>query len=255
MPTATLYLSNMHVLDCDDELGAFIYKSSLAAKSFTGASNAPTPPGTPVLCKSARVQILDSSERIAVPPPPLQDFTDASKASPSPTTVLCESICVQILDSSKDTAPPPPLPRSALPPKKRKVEMTKHEKYAKRCRIGGCDKYVQSRGLCWSHGAKVARETCSGEGCTNYAVKNGVCVKHGAQLTVKHCSGPGCNNRVVRGGVCVRHGAKLKSCSKPDCEKNALKGGVCWSHGAKFTVRRRSTHVAIENLSQSLPNR
>lgn len=149
------------------------------------------------LCKS--VQVQGSGEQDIV--------RAASPSTQTPSRPPLKKRCVSPDALQTADAPPPSkkarrAPAAAAPDAK----LTKHRKYAKICSVGGCEKYVQSRGLCWAHGARAARKLCSREGCTNYSIKGSVCVRHGAR-TGKSCSQGGCTNRSVKAGVCWRHGA------------------------------------------------
>ena len=88
----------------------------------------------------------------------------------------------------------------------------------KQCSYEGCTNQVVNGGVCKRHGAKV--KTCSHEGCTNYSKNGRVCIRHGAKK--KHCKHEGCTKHARKGGVCKRHGANGKkyTCSyKPMLNK------------------------------------
>ena len=93
----------------------------------------------------------------------------------------------------------------------------------KYCSQEGCDNQVQQGGICYKHGARVAK------------LKDGK--KRGARKC-KYCSQNGCVNQVKQGGVCVQHGAIVKRCSHIGCNKQPKQGGVCIQHGAIVKRKR-----------------
>eukprot|EP00581_Thalassiosira_minuscula_P018879 CAMPEP_0183720536 /NCGR_PEP_ID=MMETSP0737-20130205/13125_1 /TAXON_ID=385413 /ORGANISM="Thalassiosira miniscula, Strain CCMP1093" /LENGTH=150 /DNA_ID=CAMNT_0025950413 /DNA_START=217 /DNA_END=669 /DNA_ORIENTATION=+ len=137
--------------DEEDELGALIYKSSLTARA------------------RARAFARDST---MCKPIQLEDRTQAAKTPGDGKIGRKRGHQHQSVDGKIGSAG------------KRcdKKLTTKHLRFAKKCKHKGCTKYIQSRGLCWKHGAKAARKLCSHQGCTNYAIKVGVCIRHGAKL-------------------------------------------------------------------------
>lgn len=96
----------------------------------------------------------------------------------------------------------------------------------KRCKVEGCTKQCQNKGVCIAHGASVKR--CSVDGCTKYALTGGICISHGAK--VRRCKVDGCPKHAQVGGVCVAHGAKLKRCCIEGCKSQARKKGKCRAH-------------------------
>ena len=54
------------------------------------------------------------------------------------------------------------------------------------CSMEGCTKFVQSKGVCWKHGAKRVAKKCSFVGCDKFAqTKKG---GNGASHCLKHTS-------------------------------------------------------------------
>ena len=102
------------------------------------------------------------------------------------------------------------------------------------CSHEGCTKQVQKGGVCIRHGASWTKKYCSYEGCTNQVQRGGVCIRHGASLPKYTCSHEGCTNNAQTGGVCRRHSAMVKTCNYEGCTYNSLKGGVCFRHGASL---------------------
>ena len=90
------------------------------------------------------------------------------------------------------------------------------------CKHNGCNKYVQKKGVCIRHGATLTRYICSYEGCTNISVLRGVCMRHGTKQKKKTCSGAkrnicsfeGCTSLARKEGVCLWHGKEWRSLCK-----------------------------------------
>ena len=79
------------------------------------------------------------------------------------------------------------------------------------CSIGG---YKNSApgvgGMCIKHGGK---RICSQEGCDRTVQNRGVCISHGAMVYIDRCSIEGCDKHERSQGVCILHGATEKRCS------------------------------------------
>eukprot|EP00581_Thalassiosira_minuscula_P029645 CAMPEP_0183785014 /NCGR_PEP_ID=MMETSP0739-20130205/66286_1 /TAXON_ID=385413 /ORGANISM="Thalassiosira miniscula, Strain CCMP1093" /LENGTH=151 /DNA_ID=CAMNT_0026029007 /DNA_START=538 /DNA_END=989 /DNA_ORIENTATION=+ len=138
--------------DEEEELGALIYKSSLTARA------------------RARAFARDST---MCKPIQLEDRTQAAKTPGNGNGLIRkkrghqhQSVDGKIGSAGKRCA------RKRIRP----------QRIAKKCKHKGCTKFLQSRGLCWKHGAKAARKLCSHQGCTNYSIRVGVCIRHGAKL-------------------------------------------------------------------------
>ena len=69
---------------------------------------------------------------------------------------------------------------------------TRHGAKVKTCKHEGCTTQARKGGVCTKHGlgrqgALRKKYTCSHEGCTNQGVKGGVCVSHGAKKKKNNC--------------------------------------------------------------------
>jgi len=69
------------------------------------------------------------------------------------------------------------------------------------CKVEGCTKKSQRRGVCANHGAASLLPKCKIEGCTHNRKRLGVCQRH-----MPKCMVDGCNKPIRDGGLCKRHG-------------------------------------------------
>lgn len=89
------------------------------------------------------------------------------------------------------------------------------------CSMEGCSKFVQSKGVCWKHGAKKVAKKCSHDGCDKFAQTkkggnggvSGYCLKH----TSKSDEGSSCtittSSSVEEDGVAIQALLSLRSVS------------------------------------------
>ena len=208
--------------DDDEELGAYIYRSSHTAKLFREKAALEAlrsnPTSQQTQRKSPRLLATKSKQQVEIIPTTVPETSDTNFAIKQRAKRKRRSSVVKEDSSCTSVCP-----------------KSSRKQYRKVCRFDGCNSLAQKRGACKRHGAKVKR--CKYDGCTNNVVREGVCIRHGAK--VKRCSHEGCTNKVQKGGVCIRHGAKTY-CSHEGCTNQVQKGGVCIRHGASWTKMYQS---------------
>lgn len=72
------------------------------------------------------------------------------------------------------------------------------------CSMEGCTKFVQSKGVCWKHGAKKVAKKCTFVGCDKFA------------QTKKGGNG---------GSYCLKHNSKCDEESTTTCSSNVEEDG------------------------------
>ena len=243
--------------DDDEELGAYIYRTSHTAKLFRemGGEKEAFVLASSSRRKSPLVLATKSEEHIRTTVEPVTNNTDGSIKR---TKCKRESVVLKeqhvkrkrtklwlnddILSNSPHTSGRNDDSTITTGTKRKNspVQDEKNKKKVhKRCSNEGCTNYVVQGGVCIKHGAKrPPPKICSYEGCANYDQKGGVCIRHGAKGTKLECIHEGCTNQAKKEGVCFRHGAPIKLCSHEGCTNQAKQKGVCRRHGA--TVRRCS---------------
>ena len=209
--------------DSDDELGDFVYRTSLTAQRLREkqklASSTSTK-STTTRRRSSRLEGIRSKE----------DKEKEKSLQIISSSTANKEIDKRVIRSNKRKA----AEISAADDGACKEvagnikRVYRNGKYHRLCSSNGCSSLARRGGVCMRHGAK--RKTgsqgcnnfvlkrvfrngrysrlCLFDGCTNIAQKEGVCVRHGAKRTT--CSYEGCPNKVVNRGVCVKHGAVIK---------------------------------------------
>ena len=229
--------------DSDEELGAYIYRTSRTAKllreeaearnnELQSSSKSVAAVAGPTSCKPTATNTTQSSKLSEVVP-------YSSKLTNSDINHVWTRRRLRKRKNPPAADGEDHVPSSGA--KKRAREQTDQQCFPSRtqCTVDGCTNRAQQGGICYTHGGKQIRFKCSYDGCTSIAQKGGVCIRHhdGASRTKKYCKHEGCTNQEQKGGVCKRHGAKVKrkkyTCIYERCNNHAVKGGVCIRHGAK----------------------
>ena len=115
----------------------------------------------------------------------------------------------------------------------------KRKPASKTCKIEGCEKMKQTRGLCKLHGGG---SRCSVEGCTKTNQGGGYCRGHGGG---KRCVVEGCIKGAQRGGLCHGHGG-IRYCSVPNCDRKDRGSGFCAGHGGG----KKCSHPGCKKLAR-----
>ncbi|KAF1793150.1 hypothetical protein GQ600_16122 [Phytophthora cactorum] len=110
-----------------------------------------------------------------------------------------------------------------------------------RCRLTGCNKFAQTRGLCKAHGGG---SRCRHPDCPKLAQSRGLCIAHGGG---RRCIVEDCNKLAQSKGHCISHGGGRR-CAIPHCDKFSQVRGYCKAHAKVLMVFRSPsspTHAAL----------
>jgi len=235
--------------DSDDELGEFVYRTSLTAKKIHEEEQIQAKVSSTQSTtrrKSSRLELegnkskeVEEKESIYRKPTSTDNNNKKTKrissSNKGKAVVLSadDEVCTEVTSNIK--------------------RVFRSGQYRTLCSSAGCTNIALKDLVCKRHGAVVKTYTCKHKGCTSKAQKGGVCIRHGAKVAArKICSHEGCSNNAQKGGVCVKHGAKRnnnkrKICSHTGCTKIAQKGGVCTKHGAEVKTCR---HKGCSSLAR-----
>ena len=174
----TLITNNTSYDDSDEELGNFVYKTSLTAQRLREEQNQAKVSSTQTTTRRNSSRLLN-----------IKSKEDVKKGS-----IMCSKVTSTDNTNSK---------RDSRATKRRAAAISADDEIE----VIGDIKRVYRNGR--------YHRLCSSTGCTSIAQNNEVCKRHGAE--VKTCSHEGCSSFARRGGVCFKHGAKVKSCSHKGC--------------------------------------
>ncbi|GBG33547.1 Zinc finger X-linked protein ZXDB [Hondaea fermentalgiana] len=105
-----------------------------------------------------------------------------------------------------------------------------HRSPSQYCKVEGCTRYPQRKGLCRTHGCP-RRPLCRIEGCDSesQSAKKGLCQRHDPDRIT--CKVEGCSRMKQRRGFCHRHLGTRHECQADGCIQFVDSSGQCPKHG------------------------
>jgi hypothetical protein len=122
-----------------------------------------------------------------------QDLAKKNELEESPRSV--SDFSIRSILSTSDSE----IPEVLQLPARKEHKSSKRRRVFHPCTVSGCDRAVQSRGVCKRHGGGVR---CQESGCTKGAVSQGKCRSHGGG---ERCAVDGCTKWAQKKHWCVRH--------------------------------------------------
>lgn len=100
-------------------------------------------------------------------------------------------------------------------------------KYA--CSHEGCTSQAQKMGVCKRHGANILiPKICTVDACDNQARgPKGLCYRHGAKKYKYTCSVEGCERWPKKGGLCISHNSKKEEEQSTNGKFTPVVGDIC----------------------------
>jgi hypothetical protein len=96
------------------------------------------------------------------------------------------------------------------------------------CRFnGGCDKKIETNGLCKAHGG--GQRCRHAGGCHKGIQSHGLCKTHGGGQRCRHPGG--CDKAIHSYGLCRAHGGGMRCQHAGGCNKHIVKKRLCRQHG------------------------